>query len=132
MSENCIRRIVLNSTAAGAGGTGDQLTAIPVTVDWADGGRLDLIIDAILVDTAQMNLGIVVGIVENNDLTTTTCRTDLAETTNDHYIGRIITFTSNVLSGQSSDITDYTGATGVVTFTAMTESATSEDTFKIT
>ena len=37
-------------TQIGTAGAG--LTAIPATVDWLNGGRLDLILDAILVDTA--------------------------------------------------------------------------------
>ncbi len=37
-----------------AGGDGDHLTAIPATVDWLDGGRLDLLLDAIKVPTDKL------------------------------------------------------------------------------
>ncbi len=39
---------------------------------------------------------------------------------NDHYIGRIVVFTSGALANQATDITDYVGATRTVTVTALT------------
>jgi hypothetical protein len=73
---------------------------------------------------------IVVGAAEGTP-TTTVMQTDLSEATDDHYNGRIIIWTSGVLQNQATDITDYTGATGTLTFTAVTEAATATDTFVI-
>lgn len=64
-------------------------------------------------------------------LTTTTFTTDLTEATDDHYNGRVVTFTSGALDGQSTDITDYTGSTKLITVTAMTEAPSNTDTFVI-
>jgi len=79
-----------------------------------------------------MDDGIVSSTTKAGTLSTTQCSSNLSEATDDHYIGRIITFTSGVLSGQSSDITDYVGTNGVLTFTALTEAAGSSDSFKLT
>lgn len=100
--------------------------------EWADGGRLDLILDAIEADTDQMNLGIVVSTTKAGTLSTTQCSSNLTETTTDHYKGRIITWTSGVLDGQSTDITAYSGTNGVLTYTLVTEAPGAGDAFKIT
>ena len=63
--------------------------------------------------------------------TTTEIHTNLTEVTNDHYNGRIITFTSGALLGQSTDITDYDGTTKYLTVTALTEAPSNTDTFVI-
>lgn len=166
-----------------------RLTAVRAAVltDWINGGRLDVLLDAIpttamrgtdsvvlagptktemdtahalLATPAQVNTevdnaldtaipgsptdnsinerikamdeGIVSSTTKAGTLSTTQCSSNLSEVTNDHYIGRIITFTSGVLSGQSSDITDYVGTNGVLTFTALTEAPGSSDSFKLT
>ena len=118
--------------------------------DWTDGGRLDLILDDILTDTGTTLAGqlttidsAVDSIKEVTDLgvrgaaiagtlSTTEMTTDLTETTNSHYIGRLLTFTSGALNKQQTDITDYTGSTKVLTFTALTEAPSNGDTFIIT
>jgi hypothetical protein len=64
-------------------------------------------------------------------LSTTQMTTNLTEATDDHYNGRIIIWTSGVLKDQATDITDYTGATKLLTFTAVTEAPTAGDTFVI-
>lgn len=64
--------------------------------------------------------------------TTTVIDTDLTEATDDHYNGRILTFTSGNLTGQSTDITDYNGTTKEVTVTALTEAPAATDAFVIT
>ncbi len=46
---------------------------------------------------------------------------DTVDITDDHYNGRVITFTSGALLQQSTDITDYDGGTTTVTVTALTE-----------
>lgn len=141
--------------------------------DWANGGRLDLILDArasqttadaIEADTqniqsripASLSSGnmlcdvaaisgsteaadnleasaetIVVGAAVTGTLSTTQMTTDLTEATDDHYNGRIIIWTSGVLQDQATDITDYTGATKLLTFTAVTEAPSNTDTFII-
>lgn len=64
-------------------------------------------------------------------LSTTEMTTDLTEATNDHYNGRIIIWTSGVLKNQATDITAYDGAAKKLTFTAVTEAPSNEDTFII-
>lgn len=54
-------------------------------------------------------------------LSTTEMTTNLTETTDDHYNGRVLVFTSGTLSGQATNITDYDGASKKLTFTALTE-----------
>lgn len=73
----------------------------------------------------------VTGAATATTLTTTTMSTNLTEATDDHYNGRVIIWTSGVLSGQATDITDYTGATKLLTFTAVTEAPSDADTFVI-
>ena len=63
--------------------------------------------------------------------TTTVVGTDLTETTNDHYVGRIITFNSGNLAEQASNITAYNGTTKELTVTALTEAPSASDTFVI-
>jgi len=55
--------------------------------------------------------------------------TDLADTTNDHFIGRTVTFATGNLVKQSTVVTDYVGSTGVFTVTALTEGPANGDTF---
>lgn len=76
-------------------------------------------------------LGIETGVAEAGTLSTTQMTTDLAEVTADHYIGGVIVWTSGVLLKQRTDITDYDGANGLLTFTAVTEPPSAGDTFVI-
>jgi hypothetical protein len=64
-------------------------------------------------------------------LSTTAMTTDLAEATDDHYNGRIIVWVDGVLAGQATNITDYTGATKLLTYTAVTEAPSAADKFVI-
>lgn len=64
-------------------------------------------------------------------LSTTQMTTDLTEATDDHYNGRIIVWTTGALKNQATDITDYTGATKLLTFTATTEAPGIGDEFVI-
>ena len=64
-------------------------------------------------------------------LSTTQMSTDLTEATDSHFNGRTIIWTSGVLLGQASNITAYTGATKVVTYTAITEAPSAGDDFLI-
>ncbi|KKL62641.1 hypothetical protein LCGC14_2183150, partial [marine sediment metagenome] len=54
-------------------------------------------------------IGLVTGSAEAGTLSTTQMTSDLAEATDDHYNGRTVVWTSGVLAGQASDITDYLG-----------------------
>ena len=74
---------------------------------------------------------IVTGAAEGGTLSTTEMTTDLTEATNDHYNGRVVIWTSGVLANQASDITDYLGSTGKLTYTAVTEAPSAADTFVI-
>ena len=80
---------------------------------------------------AKGAIGLVNGAAAAGTLSTTEMTTDLAEATNDHYNGRIIVWTSGVLKGQATNITDYVGVNGHLTFTAVTEAPTAGDTFTI-
>lgn len=73
--------------------------------------------------------GLVTGSAQSG-ATTISIPTSLSETTPDHYNGRVITFTSGALAGQSTDITDYS-AQGVLTVTALTEAPAPGDEFVI-
>ena len=74
---------------------------------------------------------IVIGAAAAGTLSTTQMTTNLTEVTDDHYNGRIIIWTDNVLKDQATDITAYDGATKMLTFTAVTEAPTADDTFCI-
>ncbi len=69
------------------------------------------------------------GAAVTGTLSTTQMTTDVAESTDDHFNGRIIIWTSGVLLRQATDITDYDGATGMFTFTATTEAPANGDSF---
>lgn len=86
---------------------------------------------AVLADLAAAAGTMVTGAAEVGTLSTTQMTSDLAELTNDHYNGRIVIWTSGVLLGQASDITDYNGADGMLTYTAVTEAPGDGDTFVI-
>ena len=74
---------------------------------------------------------IVIGAAVVGTLSTTQMTTNLTEATDDHYNGRIIIWTSGTLIQQATDITDYDGATKLLTFTAVTEFPSDGDTFVI-
>lgn len=63
--------------------------------------------------------------------TTTSVVTNLTEATNDHYNGRVITFTSGALAGQTTSISAYNGTTKALTVVAMTEAPADTDAFVI-
>jgi len=117
-----------------------RLVVIEATIDsdqlindaTADTIASDLILAQADLDT--ISDGIIVSTTKAGTDTTTACSTNLTGYTDDQLIGRIITFTSGVADGESSDITDYANTNGVVTFTAMTLAcgAASGVSFKIT
>lgn len=65
-------------------------------------------------------LGVVSGQVSGSGSTTTSIVTTLTETTNDHYNGRTIVFTSGDLAGQAATISDYNGPAATLTVSALT------------
>jgi hypothetical protein len=77
----------------------------------------------------EANSTIVSGTCITGTLSTTACTTDLTEATDDHYIGRTIVWVTGVLAGQASAITDYTGATKTLTYTAVTDAPSNNDRF---
>lgn len=127
--------------------------------DWINGGRLDLLLDAIKAITDQFAFTaanqvdantlaisgstdaadkleasaetVVIAAAAAGTLSTTQMSTNLTEVTNDHYNGRIIIWTSGVLFAQATDITDYDGGTKILTYTAVTEAPSASDTFVI-
>ena len=116
--------------------------------DWADGGRLDLLLDAIKVitdaigATAAANLAKTLGtggvvpftvdtVVNTHTPTVTEFQADdVTEGTPDHYNGRVIIWLTGSLAGQATDITDYVavGGIGQFTVTALTEPPSNNDT----
>ncbi len=107
--------------------------------DLIDGGRLDLLIDAIKVVTdlqAKLVKEYSVDTVTNTHTPTTTqFQTDsITEATTDHFNGRLITFTSGDLIDEQTVIEDYinVGGIGQFTVTGMTEPPANNDTFVIT
>lgn len=95
---------------------------------------IDALIDAIkaVTDNLSASAGVLItGTAEAGTLSTTAMTTDLSESTNDHYNGRVIIWTSGVLTGQATAITDYQGSDGMLTYTATTEAPGEGDTFVI-
>lgn len=100
-------------------------------------GRMDSNVSAInddneaALDLAASAATIVRATAQTGTLSTTQMTTNLSESTDDHYNGRIIIWTSGVLADQATNITDYAGSTGLLTFTAVTEAPGNGDTFVI-
>jgi hypothetical protein len=92
--------------------------------------RIDGELDA--ADLLELSASIIVsGQASAGTLSTTQMTTNLTESTDDHYIGRIICWETGVLAGQCTDITDYTGATKLFTYTAVTEPPAAGNKFTI-
>ena len=88
------------------------------------------------INEVVQNLGpsastIVVGTATGTPTTTTMAASALASSVDDFYNGRIIIWTSGDLQNQATDITDYTGSSKLLTFTAVTSAAAATDTFVI-
>ena len=81
-------------------------------------------------NAARGSAALVTGACESGS-TTTNIVTDLAEPTNRHYNGRVITFTTRALAGQTKNITAYNGTTRALTVTAFTEAPANTDQFVI-
>lgn len=128
------------STAANLATVDSLVTAIKTVTDLLpDSGALS---DLALIegrtlsaaDIAKLSASvgtIVSGVVETGTLSSTQMTSDLSEATNDHYIGRIILWTSGPLTNQATDITDYVGSNGLLTFTEVTDVPVDSNTFII-
>jgi hypothetical protein len=95
-----------------------NISAIDTNLDAAE--KIALSVDSIEVGSAVLGT-----------LSTTQMSTDLTETTNDHYKGRVIIWTSGNLLRQATNITAYNGTSKVLTFTATTEAPANNDDFII-
>lgn len=89
--------------------------------------------DATAADRLEAGLdGVIVGQVNAGVPTTTAFIGDgFTEATNDHFKGRLLTFISGALTGQSTQITAYTGGTQTFTVVALTEAPADNDYFVI-
>jgi hypothetical protein len=94
---------------------------LAVSGDTTAADRLEALMDGTMV--AQVN--------DAGASTTAFIADGFTEATNDHFIGRLITFISGALSGQQTAITDYVGATQTFTVTALTEAPANGDFFVI-
>jgi hypothetical protein len=114
--------------------TQDIQSRIPVALVT---GRMDSNISAIddsnesALDLAASAKTIVRGTAVTGTLSDTQMTTNLTELTDDHYIGRIIIWTAGSLKDQATDITDYEGVNGLLTFTTVTDIPSNNDTFVI-
>lgn len=72
--------------------------------------------------------GLLVGQVNGAATTTAFAADGFTEATDDHFVGRLITFLTGALTGQQTAITDYVGATQTFTVEALTE-APADDSF---
>lgn len=86
-----------------------------------------------LANLAASTLGIVAGAAVAGTLSSTQMSTNLTEVTNDQFINGLVVWTSGALAGSRSGITDYVGATKILTFNATQtgESPSADDTFVI-
>ena len=64
-------------------------------------------------------------------LTTTQMTTDLTETTDSHYVGLVVKWTTGALAEQGTEITGYDGTTKKLTFTDVTDAPAATDKFVI-
>ena len=127
--------LVIAATDAIIADTNDIQARLPAALTAAGHMKSDaLALDgstAAAVDLKTSALTIVRAAAIAGTLSTTQMSTDLTEATDDHYNGRRLLWTSGVLIDQATAITDYTGLTKVLTYTAITEAPTAGDTFVI-
>ena len=89
-------------------------------------------IGSFVLDHFKSSIGsIVPGAAIAGTLTTVAMSTDLSEVTDDHYIGRVLTWLDGPLVGQFTDITDYNGTTKVLTYTLVTDAPVATNRFRI-
>ena len=98
------------------------------------GGRMDANTSAINNSaTAAVQLALSANEIESGACesvpSTTSIQTNLSETQDDIYIGRIVIFTSGNARGEATEITDYVGSSGTLTVTALANAPANTDTF---
>ena len=136
--------------------TGAAIWKLTLTAAESTGSRIAIAIvdsatkaveDQAIICTTQLSgqiesaKGIIIGEVDTATFTATTVALEAfrlspnatEEATADHYIGRLILFTSGALLGQMTDITDYVLANSKekFTYTALTEAPADADRFVI-
>lgn len=110
--------------------------------DLINGGRIDLLIDAIKAVTdaltaagaaklALATAGIISGVAQTGTLSATQASTDLTGFADDELIGRVVVFTGGTAAGQASEITDYANTNGVLTFNTISTAPANDDPFII-
>jgi len=82
-------------------------------------------------DLEQAAAAIETGAAIAGTLSTTEMTTDLTETTNNHFVGLVVKWTTGVLAKQGTEITAYDGATKKLTYTTVTDSPAATDKFVI-
>ena len=113
--------------------TATEMQATRILVNIIDAAVEDqcLAISTTFSGQIEASQGIIIGEVDNATFTATTTILEglrispnvTEETTADHYNGRLLLFTTGVLIGQMTDITDYVLANSKekITYTALTE-----------
>jgi hypothetical protein len=115
--------IIGNITGSVSGSVGSVTNRVTSNVDQIAGST------TAATNLSKSALGVVYGTAVTGTLSNTQMKTDLTETTNDHYVGRIIVWTSGSLTNQASDVTAYDGPTKVLTYTATTDAPSNGDTW---
>ena len=139
---NTLGQLIVSIDEAGALPVRHDFQVVPANVWDSLFGSSSLAVDATSISgsaTAALRLRtsaltIVPGTVTDSGHSPTTTEfkaSDITEATNDHFIGRVVIFTSGALLHQATVITDYVGSTSVYTVAALTEAPASGDTFII-
>ncbi len=113
----------------------DTEVGLPNRLTNIDGalGQIDTVVDAVLVDTAELQAkatAVVSGAFTGTP-TTTTGNTDLTGFAANVFIDRYIYITSGTYQGGFAKITDYVVASGVLTYEALSGAPAATDTFVI-
>lgn len=99
--------------------------------DWANGGRLDLILDTAAAGGSAASYGIVDEGTAQSATGTTLVLRSAAGFANDELIGATILITGGTGVGQARTITDYVGSTDTATVDAWTTTPSGTITYKV-
>lgn len=116
------------STAEALDAVGGVLTAGAIADAVWDETRSDHVAEG---SFGQSFAAAINGQAATGTLSTTQATTNLTEATDNHYNDRVIVWVSGVLAGQACQITDYDGATKMLTYTTLTEAPSNGDKFVI-
>lgn len=125
---------VLSAVAGVQSDTNDIQTRIPAALTGAGNMKVDVLAisgSTTAADNLKSGGIALVPTTCASGSTTTSIVTNLTEATDDHYNGRVITFTSGALAGQATSISDYNGTTKTLTVIALTEAPANTDSFVI-